>query len=294
MAHSRIHIAKSDIFAYFDKLPHKILKLTDMQGIMSSQRSFWRLAQSTTTQKFISYLVTHAKLKVIEFPLPHRHETRYIWGEVPLIEVVLSLKPNSYFSHYTAVRLHGLTEQVPKIIYLNHEQHLKSQTTGGLEQGRIDAAFRNNQRLSNNVTEIDGVGICLINGKNTGLLGVVSDAMQYDSETPVNVRVTNIERTLIDIVTRPAYAGGVSEVLKAFELAKNQVSVNSLAAMLSKIQHTYPYHQAIGFYMERAGYKIKALELMQKFPINFDFYITNSMGQKDYIEKWKLFIPKGF
>lgn len=294
MAHSRIHIARADILDYFDKHQQKIFKLTDLQAILSGQRSFWRLAQSMTAQKFISYLVSNAKLKILEFPLPHRHETRYIWGEVPLIEVVLSLKPNSYFSHYTAVRLHGLTEQVPKIIYLNHEQHLKSQTTGGLAQSRIDAAFKNKHRLSNNVTQIDGVGICLINGKNTGLLGVVSDSMHYDSEKPVNVRVTNIERTLIDIVTRPLYAGGIFEVLKAFELAKNQVSVNSLAAMLSKIQHTYPYHQAIGFYMERAGYKPRALELMRKFPMVFDFYLTNSMGEKDYIKEWKLFVPKGF
>jgi predicted transcriptional regulator of viral defense system len=294
MAHSRIHIARNDILDYFDKNEQKIYKLTELQSILSTQRSFWRLAQSMTTQKFISYLVTHAKLREIKFPLPHRQETRYVWGEVPLIEVVLSLKPNSYFSHYTAVRLHGLTEQVPKVIYLNHEQHLRSQTTGGLEQGRIDAAFKNKHRISNNVTQIDDVGICLINGKNTGLLGVISDSMHYDSDKLVRVKVTNIERTLIDIVTRPLYAGGIFEVLKAFELAKNQVSVNALTAMLSKIQHTYPYHQAIGFYMERAGYKQKALDLMKKIPMEFDFYLTNSMGEKDYIKEWKLFVPKGF
>lgn len=294
MAHSRIHIARADILAYFDKHQQKIFKLTDLQGILSSQRNFWRLAQSTTTVKFISYLIEHAKMREINFPLPHRRETRFTWGEIPLIEVVLSLKPNAYFSHYTAMRLHGLTEQVPKVIYLNHEQHLKSQTTGGLVQGRIDMAFKSQPRLSNNVTQVDEVGICLINGKNTGMLGVISDSMQYDSEVPVNVRVTNLERTLIDIVTRPVYAGGVFEVLKAFELAKSQVSVNALGAMLAKIQHTYPYHQAIGFYMERAGYKPRALDLMRKFPMEFDFYLANAMGQMEYIKEWKLFVPKGF
>lgn len=294
MAHSRIHIAKADILSYFDQQQQQIFKLTELQSILAKNRASWRLAQSTNTRKFIDYLSTHAKLKILRFPLPHRNETRYIWGEVPLIEVVLSLKPNSYFSHYTAVRLHGLTEQVPKVIYLNHEQHLRSQITGELEQNKIDIAFRNKQRLSNNVTQIGDIGVCLINGKNTGELGVVSETMQYDSETPVKVRVTNLERTLIDIVTRPAYAGGIYEVLKAFELAKDQVSANALAAMLHKIQHTYPYHQAIGFYMERAGYKEKALELMRKFPMEFDFYLTNAMGQKDYIKEWKLFVPKGF
>jgi predicted transcriptional regulator of viral defense system len=294
MARSRIQIARADILEYFDKHPQKVFKLTELQTILFTQRAFWRLAQSTTTQKFISYLIENATMRLMHFPLPHRAETRYTWGEVPLIEVVLNLKPNSYFSHYTAMRLHGLSEQVPKVIYLNHEQHLKSQTTGGLEQGRIDAAFKNKPRLSNNVTTIGDTGICLINGKNTGSLGVVSEKLQYDSEIPVNVRVTNLERTLIDIVTRPVYAGGVFEVLKAYELAKDQVSVNSLTAMLGKIQHTYPYHQAIGFYMERAGYKERAISLLRKIPMEFDFYLTNAMGTTEYIKEWKLFVPKGF
>jgi predicted transcriptional regulator of viral defense system len=294
MARSRIQIARSDILTYLDKLPQKVFKLTELQAILAGQRSFWRLAQSTTAQKFIGYLTETAAMNVMHFPLPHRSETRYTWGDIPLIEVVLSLKPNSYFSHYTAMRLHGLTEQVPKVIYLNHEQYLKSQTTGGLEQNRIDAAFKNNPRLSNNVTKINDVGICLINGKNTGALGVVAEKMQYDSEIPVSVRVTNLERTLIDIVTRPAYAGGVFEVLKAYELAKEQVSANALTAMLSKIQHTYPYHQAIGFYMERAGYKERSISLLRKIPMEFDFYLANAMGKTEYIKEWRLFVPKGF
>lgn len=294
MAHSRIHIARSDILAHFEQSPKKVFKLTDLQEILSSQRAFWRLAQSTTTQKFIQYLIDHAKLKRYDFPLPHRAETRYTWGDVPLLEIVLSLKPNSYFSHYTAVRLHGLTEQIPKVIYLNHEQHLKSQSTGGLQQGRIDLAFSRPARATNNTAQIGDVEVCLINGKNTDRLGVISESMQYDSESSVNVRVTNIERTLIDIVVRPSYAGGVFEVLKAFELAKDKVSTNALTAMLNRIQHTYPYHQAIGYYMEKAGYKQRALDMMRKIPMEFDFYLANAMGEKDYIKEWKLFVPKGF
>ncbi|WP_413675657.1 hypothetical protein ACEN9H_32065 (plasmid) [Massilia cellulosiltytica] len=290
----RIQIAKPDILKYLDARQQKIFKLTDLQEILASNRSAWRLAQSTNTQKFIEYLINHSKLRRFHFPLPHRAETRYTWGDVPLLEVVLSLKPNSYFCHYTAVRLHGLTEQVPKTIYLNHEQHLRSQTAGGLAQHRIDMAFKRPPRLTNNFVQFGEVGVCLINGKNTERLGVISEPMQYDSEIPINIRVTNIERTLIDITTRPFYAGGVFEVLKAFELAKDQVSVNALSAMLSKIQHTYPYHQAIGYYLERAGYKSRAIELMRRFPMQYDFYLANDMGETEYVKEWKLYVPKGF
>jgi predicted transcriptional regulator of viral defense system len=35
----------------------------------------------------------------------------------------MSLEQDAYFSHYTAMQLHGLTEQIPKVMYLNVEQH---------------------------------------------------------------------------------------------------------------------------------------------------------------------------
>ncbi|OQZ01069.1 MAG: hypothetical protein B6D36_14415, partial [Planctomycetes bacterium UTPLA1] len=59
-----------------------------------------------------------------------------------LREVMLTLKPNCHFSHYSAMQLHGLTEQVPKTTYINFEQQLASNPTGELAQKNIDAAFR--------------------------------------------------------------------------------------------------------------------------------------------------------
>ena len=292
-ARSRIQIAKPDIFRHLASQPSPVFKLTDLQQILAEQREGWRLAQRTTTQEFIDFLEKQGKIKTLRFPFPHRAETRFVWGAVPLLEVLQTLKPSCYYSHYTAIRMHGLTEQIPKTIYLNHEQHLKSQSTGGLAQERIDAAFKRKVRESNNAIDFEGVRIYLINGKNTGELGVITESVTYDSEAPVTVRLTNLERTLIDITVRPAYAGGVFEVLKAFHLAKDRVSVNALAAMLKTIDHTYPYHQAIGFYLERAGYRPSQLDLIKRFPMNYDFYLAHNMGDAEYVKTWSLYVPKG-
>jgi len=293
MQKTRIQIAKRDIFDYLHSQP-SVLKLSDLKTILSSQRQFWRLAQRTNTRDFIGFLSKEGKLKVLHFPFPHREETRYVWGDVPLLEVLLSLRPGCYFSHYTAVRMHGLTEQIPKTIYLNHEQHLKSQSFGGLAQSRIDMAFKRVARTSNNVINFGDVKILLVNGKNTNQLGVVQETLSYDTADPVTVRLTNIERTLIDITVRPMYSGGIFEVQKAFRLAQDTVSVNALAAMLKKIDHTYPYHQAIGYYMERAGYKSTFLDLLRRFPMEYDFYLANQMGETEYVKEWRLHVPKGF
>jgi predicted transcriptional regulator of viral defense system len=133
--------------------------------------------------------------------------------------------------------------------------------------------------------------ICLLNGRNTGQLGVI----EIDEPKVGRLRVTGIERTLIDAAVRPVYSGGVFEVAQAYKMARERVSINKLVAYLKQLAYTYPYHQAIGFYLDRSGvYKDSQIKLLRQFPMNFDFYLANRMGGGQYNEKWRLFIPQGF
>jgi predicted transcriptional regulator of viral defense system len=128
----------------------------------------------------------------------------------------------------------------------------------------------------------------------TNQLGVVTMEADYGIDGPAEVRVTDLERTLIDISVRPAYSGGVFEVRKAFSFALEQVSVNRLSAMLQKMRFVYPYHQAIGYYLERAGAKESVLSLLRQLPMDFDFFLAHEMGQTEYVKEWRLHVPKGF
>ena len=68
---------------------------------------------------------------------------------------------------------------------------------------------------------------------------------------------TTLERTLIDITVRPIYSGGVNAVLDAYKKSIGKVSVKKIIAILDTINFIYPYYQAVGFYLEKAGYKGK-------------------------------------
>lgn len=290
---TRIQIARQDIVHYFDELPTRIFSSKDLARVLSENRAGWRLTQSMRVEQFSEFLVKSCKLKRIRFPFPRRPEDRFVWGDVPLLQIMLSLKPQCYFSHYTAVRMHGLTEQLPKTIFVNFEQAPHAGPPRTLDQQAVDAAFSKPQRQSAEVAEVAGNRVCLINGMHTALLGVEEKDVAYDDTRQVQVRVTNLERTLIDVAVRPAYAGGVYEVLKAYELARSSVSANRLAAMLQKLQFTYPYHQVIGFYMMRAGYKASQLELLRQFPMKLDFYLAHGMGETEHVKQWRLYVPKG-
>ena len=192
------------------------------------------------------------------------------------------------------MQMHGLTEQSPKTTYLNFEQPLPSNSTGELTQKNIDAAFKRRVRTTSYIAETKQFRVCMLNGKKTGYLGVEDGERDDGGRHIKKPRVTNIERTLIDIAVRPVYAGGVFEVLKAYRLAQEKVSVNRLAAMLQQLKFIYPYHQVIGFYLDRAGYKASLLDLLRRFPMDFDFYLEHQMKQTEYVKAWRLHVPQGF
>jgi hypothetical protein len=286
---TRIQIAKPDIVKYFDSQAKKIMDGSDINGICDKNRSFWRLAQNMSTKQFVDFLSKHTKLKMIRFDFPYRAITKYTWGDVPFYELILSLKPNCYFTHYTALYFHELTDQIPKVIYLNVEQEKKLRTQTILNQKNIDIAFKRPTRLSTNVVRYQDFEIRLLNGMYTGNLGVI----EKSSIDGAIIRLTDIERTLIDITVRPEYAGGVFEVLRAYKQALNKVSVNRLAAILKQINYIYPYHQAVGFYLEKAGYSRSQIDLLGKFPIKNDFYLAHQINAPEFSQRWRLYHPKG-
>jgi hypothetical protein len=289
---TRLTISKKDIFALFDQAGQKVYSQQQLARLLAEHRSNWRLAERTTATAFISFLEAQGKLKAATFNAHsyNRQTVRYSWGDASMYELAQSLQPRGYLSHSTAVALHSLTDLIPKTLYLNVEQSPKPAPSGPLTQKGIDQAFSRRQRQSNMIYEQEGWSVIIINGKHTGGLGV--EELRGPSEE--QLRVTNLERTLIDITVRPTYGGGIFQILEAYRTAKERVSTNRLLATLKKLEYVYPYHQAIGFLMERAGYGEKRFGLLRQLGLKHDFYLTHGMKEPEYSKTWRLFFPKGF
>jgi predicted transcriptional regulator of viral defense system len=110
----------------------------------------------------------------------------------------------------------------------------------------------------------------------------------------IGIPVTNLERTLIDIAVRPAYAGGVNSVLSAYRLAQPNVSIRKLKKALRFLNYVYPYHQSIGFYIDMAGnYTNKAIqEFLTYDTFKYNFYLDYEIKEKSYSEKWRIYYPQ--
>ena len=243
---------------------------------------------STVSDDVISFLLDKSHLKKVKFLTP-RPETLYLWRTPNEYELMPILRPKGYYTHLSAMYFHSLLDDQPQNLYFNHEQQSRPRA-GNLEQGRIDNAFKKKQRITKSRTKYDGKEFWLLNGKQTGDYGVITLRI-FDN---IDIRVTDVERTLIDITVRPAYAGGVKSVLEAYRIAQPKVSVSILLSTLRSLNYVYPYHQSIGFYIEAAGnYTIEALnELLDFSPLDYDFYLDYEMKSPAYSRQWKIYYPK--
>jgi hypothetical protein len=269
-----------------------VFSLPLLKQALRPMRVEWQIPQGMSESALHNLVLERTDLTVVTLTAedhPGLSHTRYVWGAASPYEVALSLYSKAYLSHGTAVFLHGLNEQIPATIHVNHEQSAKPRPGATLQQEALNLAFSRRQRQSTLAFRYRDWRIVVVSGKQTGRLEVTTVA----APTGEQVEVTKVERTLIDIAVRPAYAGGVFKVLEAYRAAKDRVSVSVLLATLKKLDYVYPYHQAIGFYMQRAGFSEKQYGRFRELGLTFDFYLAHDLREPAYDAYWRLFHPQG-
>lgn len=284
---SRLSQAAGTIFQTFDRLRDPVLRQRDISAILETNRKAWRLALSTNFTTFVKFLTTQGKLRRVSLQFPYRPETLFTWGSVSTLAIAVASKPKAYLCQHTAMELHQLTKEKSRVIYANCEQRPLPSSEGPLRQQAIDTALRRPQRVTKYRARLGKHAVWVLNGKHTDGLGV--DTVNAADGYPL--RVTGIERTLIDITVRPAYAGGPERVLEAFRRARGRFSVAALATMLKRMAFVYPYHQSIGFYLERAGYTDEDLSHFRTPVFTHDFYLAYAMKGPAYSSSWRLHYP---
>lgn len=119
----------------------------------------------------------------------------------------------------------------------------------------------------------------------------------------VPLRVTSRERTFLDCINHPKYAGGWEETLKSLETL-NGINFNKLSDLIINFSTSQLLLRKTGhildllrdhsiYYKELPQVLLKKLELLVS---SSKMYLDrNKRGKKNiYIEKWRLFVPTNF
>lgn len=288
---TRVAEGRARLVRFLDGVPQRVYSRQELLRLFHDHAPEWQLLSRVTPSNFIDYLQSELGMEqVVLLGETHSQKfTRYLWREPSVLEVAGSLRSTAYLSHASAVYVHGLSDQIPRTLYVNYEQSPKPRPSGGLTQAGIDRAFRGKQRESTFAFDYRDYQFILLSGKNSRNLEV--------SRVPLpeggSVRVTSLERTLIDITVRPNYSGGVFQVLDAYRGARDQVSVGRLVATLKKLDYIYPYHQAIGFFMERAGFEARQLSRLREIGMEYDFFLAHQLQDLQYDRSWRIHYPAG-
>jgi len=271
------------------QLPSPVLLPNQLESLISrflrSRERSVRQPRDTVKEQLLKQGLVRSV--ILKSSYGDRH--RFVRGNVSPYTLALSIVRDAYLSHGTAASLHGLVTRAKSPIYVNSEQSAKHVSERALSQDAIDRAFARPQRVSNYELRYAAWRFVLLSGKHTDRLGVV----RFPSDHGEFVEMTGLERTLVDIVVRPVYAGGVLKVLAAFKRARSRIQLHTLIYTLDSLEYVYPYHQAVGFYMEKANYPPDWLNEFQRMGLNYDFYLAHGMEQKTFDSRWRIFYPPG-
>jgi len=297
MRPSTLKKSKEAIIGFFEKSHINIFSVNALSEIMNNNRQHWKLAEYLGVGHFIEFLKEEGRLFSIEIAFTNNGSLvnqyqRFVWEKANVWGVMQSIYPKGYFSHIAAVYLLGLTEQVPKKLFIKNEVLAPGsgdKAAATLNQANINKAFKLPARKSNTQATYDIYTVYYLVGEKTDDLGITKAIIEG-----TEVRTTNLERTLIDIAVRPQYFGGANEIVNIYRKAASKVSINKLQSILKRLNYKYPYQQVIGFYMEKAGnYTDFQLGIIERMGTPYDFYLTNQIQLTDYSSRWRLYYPKG-
>lgn len=217
-------------------------------------------------------------------------------GANPL-EVAVAFHLRSYLCYQTALFWNELTEQIPHTFYIAQERPSTSSNTQAPERFddfELRDAFVKMPKEHPNIATLGEYRYIFLARAHTGNAGVESRKILFKQKY-VPVLITGLERTLLDCISVPENAGGISNVIEAIKRGAEKIDLDSLFNLYNKLGFKYPHWQRVGLLLERVG----PLNLARRWRTFFGtpknkFFLTK--GYKvgwDFDETWSIYFPPG-
>jgi len=234
-----------------------IFRLKEVQKILHSDEA--------SSRNFVRRLVNRGvatRLKpglFILVPYELGKEAEYIGNPFVVAREIMGGK-DYFLSHATAMEIHGGVTQPQLVVYVTTLKPRRSITAQGIE-------FR------------------FIHSQKKYFFGIID----YWVTKQEKVRVSDLERTIIDGLRQPEYCGGLTEVAKGFWMRHQDVNLNRLISYAIKID-VGAVIRRLGFLLEL--YKIGTYEDWEILSL----YLTETYVRLDpllpsegkFLRKWRL------
>ncbi len=153
-------------------------------------------------------------------------------------EVAMSLTSQVTISHWSALQFHNLTEQIPRKTYV-------STVIGALGRSQLERC---------------GFRFQIIKFRAERFFGT-ENAWIGDSQ----IVVTDLERTLLDAISRPKYCGDLAIVEQAFITAAERIDLDLIIQYAQRLDPTTC--KRLGWHLSRSGFEEKLLEQLLEIEV---------------------------
>lgn len=168
----------------------------------------------------------------------------------------------AFLSHYTALTIHGLAERYTTQIYISTTKHQRN-----IKYHEIKINY-----------------IKIIPKKFFGY-----KTMTYSNE---RIQISDLERTIIDVISKPKHAGGWNETIKCLKNL-DEINYKQLITYFKKINNK-TIARKTGYILEKLNNinpSQKIIEEIKELSGSNDLYFDNAK-KGIYDQKWNLIIPK--
>lgn len=179
--------------------------------------------------------------------------------------IASKINDNAYLTYHSAFEVHGLSHQVSFVVYVASESKISD-------------------------FEFEGVLYKYV-GK-----GIKSGVTSYRLNE--NIRLTDLERTVVDALDRPGYCGGPHELDEILKIC-SALDEAKLLKYLEEYDKKVLYKKA-GYFLERhqeaLGITDDFLNLIERRTGNVKKYLSEAAlnGGGVLIKRWGLIVPKTF
>jgi len=167
-----------------------IKEILDREIIIFTPQHIKRILNTsqTNTNRILQNMHRKKQIKRIQ---KGKYILKQNWDQLDIYEIIPHLTRNSYLAYYSALHYHHMTEQVPQQIYI------------------ASTTRKRNHKI--NKQKIKYVKI------------KPEDYFGYEKHG--HTIVSDPEKTILDCLTHPKYAGGIKEIIKALEHKLNQIKI---------------------------------------------------------------------
>ena len=184
-------------------------------------------------------------------------------------EIAMALVEPAAISHWSALHYHGLTEQLPRRVFLlttteTSIPRIRGEKAKDVQKGYIAA----------------GIIYQFVRVKPERFFG--TEKVWIDE---ARVTITDPERTLLDGLTMPGYCGDFAEVLHAFEVRGNALDLDRIIPYALKLDAAVA--KRLGWVLERQGIEPSMLEPLTTLPIK-GYRMLDASGPRKgpYNHRW--------